>query len=138
MTIQPSVLIWTVINFCVFMWLMNRLLFKPLLRFMDAREEKLAGVRRRRENAQHARAEAQQLAEETRLAAEKKARGDAEAALAEARQAATQMLAQKEKEYAALLERQRLEIAAQRREVQQRLDAGMDDVVSAFVQELTL
>ena len=45
MTIQVSVLIWTVITFCVLMFCLNRFLFKPLLSLMDAREEKIADAR---------------------------------------------------------------------------------------------
>ena len=41
MTIQPSVLVWTVINFCLFMLVIWKLLFKPMLAFMDGRQEKI-------------------------------------------------------------------------------------------------
>ncbi len=41
MTIQPNVLIWTVLCFCAFMLILWRLLLKPLLAFMDAREERI-------------------------------------------------------------------------------------------------
>ncbi|MBO4277377.1 MAG: hypothetical protein J5925_03140 [Clostridia bacterium] len=47
MNIQPSVLIWTVICFCVFMLVISKLLFKPLLGIMDARREKTASARER-------------------------------------------------------------------------------------------
>ena len=45
MSIQVSVLIWTMINFFVLMLLLDRLLFQPLLRFMDARREKIDNAR---------------------------------------------------------------------------------------------
>lgn len=44
MTIQPSVLIWTIINFCLFMLVADRLLFRPILAFMDKRREKAASL----------------------------------------------------------------------------------------------
>ena len=65
MTIQLSVLIWTVICFCVFMLVLDRLLFKPLLRFMDRRKEKM---------------ECADLLEKQRMRQEAAARLEAEAA----------------------------------------------------------
>lgn len=44
MAIQPSVLIWTIINFCLFMLVADRLLFRPILAFMDKRREKTASL----------------------------------------------------------------------------------------------
>ena len=51
LTIQISVLLWTVITFCILMFFLNKFLFKPLLAFMDAREQKIASARERREKA---------------------------------------------------------------------------------------
>ena len=48
MTIQPSVLIWTIICFCLMMVILNKLLFKPLLSFMDARNDRIARARVRK------------------------------------------------------------------------------------------
>lgn len=45
MTIQPNVLIWTILCFCAFMFILWRLLLKPLLAFMDARNERIAHAR---------------------------------------------------------------------------------------------
>ena len=41
MTIQPSILLWTVITFCLTVFVLNRFLFKPMLAFMDKRQEKI-------------------------------------------------------------------------------------------------
>ena len=41
MTIQISLIIWTVIGFSVLSLLLNKFLFKPLLNLMDARNEKI-------------------------------------------------------------------------------------------------
>ena len=41
MTIQISVTIWTIICFVLLMLILHNLLFKPLLRVMDARREKI-------------------------------------------------------------------------------------------------
>ena len=59
MTIQPSVIIWTVICFFVFMLVVDRLLFRPVLGMMHRRqkkidyaaaEQKVIKLRRREEN----------------------------------------------------------------------------------------
>ena len=41
MTIQPSVLIWTIICVSLLMLILNKLIFKPLLSIMDARRKKV-------------------------------------------------------------------------------------------------
>lgn len=41
MTIQISLVIWTVIGFVTLALILNKYLFKPLLNLMDAREEKI-------------------------------------------------------------------------------------------------
>lgn len=76
MQIQPSILIWTVISFLVLAFVLNRFLFKPLLRVMDERNRK---IRERREQIRTQRkdyeAELQALeerrAEERRIALER-------------------------------------------------------------------
>ena len=42
MTIQPSVVIWTVICFAALYFILKYLLFDPVLKVMDKREKKIA------------------------------------------------------------------------------------------------
>ena len=60
MNIQISVVIWTVICFGLFILIINKLLFKPLLKVMDARREKIESA--------HAKAEEIKTAREAKLA----------------------------------------------------------------------
>lgn len=136
MTIQISVLLWTVITFCILMFFLNKFLFKPLLAFMDAREQKIASARERREKAALALETAEREAEERRRAAEKQARDAAAAAILDAKRLAAKQTAEAENRYALLLEQRRSEMETEKRELQQNLDAGMDDLVTAFVQKL--
>ncbi|MGN0785557.1 MAG: ATP synthase F0 subunit B [Candidatus Aphodomorpha sp.] len=136
MTIQISVLLWTVITFCILMFFLNKFLFKPLLAFMDAREQKIASARERREKAALALETAEREAEEKRRAAEKQARDAAAAAILDAKRLAAKQTAEAENKYALLLEQRRSEMETEKRELQQNLDAGMDDLVTAFVQKL--
>ncbi|MDD6887632.1 MAG: ATP synthase F0 subunit B [bacterium] len=136
MTIQISVLLWTVITFCILMFFLNKFLFKPLLAFMDAREQKIASARERREKAALALETAEREAEQRRRAAEKQARDAAAAAILDAKRLAAKQTAEAENRYALLLEQRRSEMETEKRELQQNLDAGMDDLVTAFVQKL--
>lgn len=136
MTIQISVLLWTVITFCILMFFLNKFLFKPLLAFMDAREQRIASARERREKAALALETAEREAEERRRAAEKQARDAAAAAILDAKRLAAKQTAEAENRYALLLEQRRSEMETEKRELQQNLDVGMDDLVTAFVQKL--
>ena len=136
MTIQISVLLWTVITFCILMFFLNKFLFKPLLAFMDAREQRIASARERREKAALALETAEREAEQRRRAAEKQARDAAAAAILDAKRLAAKQTAEAENMYALLLEQRRSEMETEKRELQQNLDAGMDDLVTAFVQKL--
>ena len=49
LTINISEVIWTVINFLILLFLLNRLLFKPILGVMDKRREKIDGLHREAE-----------------------------------------------------------------------------------------
>ena len=138
MNVQASVLIWTVINFCILMLLLNKLLFKPLLSFMDARREKIAHARRQREEAIATQADAQKHALDELLAADKNACSEARAALGRMKCAMMQEREKKEKEYALLLEQEKADIDAQRQDVRRELDDGTEALISAFIQKLAL
>ncbi len=58
MTIQISVLLWTVICFCLFVFIVNRFLFKPLFAVMDQRQEKIKKAQQKQEAHNKALAEA--------------------------------------------------------------------------------
>ena len=63
MNIQPNILIWTILCFCAFMLILWRLLLRPLLRFMDAREARIAHARSLDKSAQRAEEKARREAE---------------------------------------------------------------------------
>lgn len=58
MTIQVSVLLWTVICFCLFVFIVNRFLFRPLFAVMDQRQEKIQKAQQKQEAHTQALAEA--------------------------------------------------------------------------------
>ncbi|MBQ3182616.1 MAG: hypothetical protein IJB24_04830 [Clostridia bacterium] len=67
MTIQISVVIWTIICFVLLMLILNNLLFKPVLDIMDKRREKIAAAKAKKAERESL------IAENERLVAEKKA-----------------------------------------------------------------
>lgn len=136
MTIQLPILLWTVISFCVLMLVLDRLLFRPLLAFMDARSAKIARAQAAREAADRARQDAQHAAEEAHQAAEKRARDDAQSALEAARCSAAQETVKREQAYAEKLAETKTEMEAERQAMVKKLDAGMEELVSAFVRKL--
>ena len=50
-TIQVSILLWTILCFTALMVILDRLLFRPLLGFMDKRREKIDGAKQARQTA---------------------------------------------------------------------------------------
>ena len=80
MNIQPSIIVWTVICFLLLMVILKNLLFKPLLKVMDARQEKIDAAEKKLKDIESI------TAENERRLAEEKIRAEAESvALAKAR-----------------------------------------------------
>jgi len=49
MTIQLSVVIWTIINFILLMLILHFLLYKPVLKVMDERKKRIASAKEKKE-----------------------------------------------------------------------------------------
>ena len=50
MTIQPSIMVWTVICFLLLTVILKNLLFTPVLKVMDSRREKTVAAKEKKEN----------------------------------------------------------------------------------------
>lgn len=72
MTIQPSIIIWTVICFLLLMVILKNLLFTPVLRMLDSRKEKVEAADKKLRDIEDINAE------NNRRIAEEKARAEAE------------------------------------------------------------
>lgn len=136
MTIQPSILIWTLICFALLMVILDRLLFRPMLSFMDARSERIAAAARKKEEYERALRET-----ETELAARREQAAAQTAAMAvteiaDARVRARSMIAKAEKERENRIEESRTEISAKTHELETGLDDGVDRLAKAFVEKL--
>lgn len=71
MTLQLSVILWTVICFCAAMLILRRLLFRPFFEVMDRRKAHIASAKERQSELEEAEASAREA--EARSAAEAEA-----------------------------------------------------------------
>ncbi|MBQ3708054.1 MAG: hypothetical protein II889_09120 [Clostridia bacterium] len=137
MTVQLPVVLWTVICFCLLIVILNRLLFRPMLAFMDAREEKIRRGREKRD----ADAEAVKTAEEAleTFRREEEAHLDALAreTVAEARREADEMTARAAREAAEAVEGCRVQLEEDAKEIAQQLDKRTEELARAYLSALT-
>ena len=136
MTIQLPVLLWTVICFVLLMLILSRLLFRPLLDFMDKREEKIRSAALKLEEMEAARQEAgEKLA---RFREEEAPRTDrlAKEAIAEAERDAAAILSSAAEEQKKALEVSRASIAEEKGKVTEAAQAGADKAARAYLSAL--
>lgn len=136
MTIQLSVLIWTIICFCLLMLILNKLLFKPLLSVMDARQEKIDKAREKKESHARLYAQAEKDMEEHRALQEKQWAENAAAEVASARSSAQAQLEEAQKQSEQELEAYRQALASESAELKLKLDAGVEALASTFADRL--
>ena len=136
MTIQVSVLLWTILCFAGAMLILHHLLFKPLLQVMDARRERI-------EKAAEKQAEYEKLAAESEaawkekqaafLAAEqKRLRSEAEAA----REAGKKAVETARAERLRATDEFRAETETQRVQILEALEVHADAVAVAFAERV--
>lgn len=136
MNIQLNVLIWTIICFCLAMLILDRLLFRPLLKFMDARQAKIDAAKAQREALASRRQKTQALPDPSLMDARKAAMQAAQARQAEAEAEAALAVNQAKEGYASRLEAQR---AAQRlasADICADLESQLDTLAVSFAQKL--
>lgn len=78
MTIQPSVVIWTILCFAGLYLILRFLLFQPMLRLMDERQEKITAARTQAETARTQAEEERQLRRSEREQAARQRRDELE------------------------------------------------------------
>ncbi len=134
MTIQVNVLIWTVLCFCAFMLILWRLLLKPLLAFMDARNARIAHARSLDKTAEKERQEA--LAETQRLAEIRQRSAFRKQAIQALREESTLERETREKRYLQETKKRREELEAEASELVPELAVSLKDHVDAFTDKL--
>lgn len=136
MNIQLSVLLWTIICFCLLMLILNKLLFKPLLSVMDARQEKIDRAREKKEFHARLYAQAEKDMEAQRTQQEQQWAADSAQEIAAARQSAEAQLEEAQKKSEQELEAYRERLIAESAELKLKLDAGMEVLASTFADRL--
>jgi F-type H+-transporting ATPase subunit b len=120
-SVNPGLIIWTIITFVVLMFLLSKFGWKPIVGALEAREQ---AIRAAIAEAQSAREEAQQvLLHQTQLI--EKAEAEAREILQAARETSEQM--RREADVAARTESQRL-LDQARREIENAKDAALRDI----------
>lgn len=133
LTIQPSVFIWTVICFCLLMLILNRLLFRPMLRFMDERQEKVNRAAAKKEENRSLLAEAEAALEQRKRKNADLTAANEQERIAAAQKEADQRLAQARRESERELQTQQEHFAAERRNFDAGLEQGLEELAQAFV-----
>lgn len=135
MNIQISVILWTVICFFLLMLILQKLLFAPLFRCMDARQKKISDAKDKRQQRALATAEAavaaERRAEEERATAKK----DAERMIAEEQARADILLTQKRAEEQTACTRYSDSLAKERQELLQMTGHEAEKLGEIFVSD---
>lgn len=136
MTIQPSVLIWTIICFCLLMVILNKLLFQPILQVLDDRQARIEAAREKQRRDQESYEQAM-FALEAKQTEEDRARAlEAAQRVAQAReQAEAQIAAAKRKQEQALADYEEA-LKQERCVLKSKLDAGVDSLAIASANRL--
>ena len=136
MTIEPSLIVWTVLCFLALMLILKKLLFQPMLTFMDARNAKIEASRKAKEQARaDYEAEARRLADE-RAAQEAQLRQSDAEALEQAQEELRRETTQKRAETAQRLEENRAALAEESERITRELEPQLSDLALDLVNHL--
>ena len=128
MTIQISVVIWTIISFCVLAAILDRFLFKPVLKIMDDRNRKLEEDAAAKKAELDRREKIKTDARIQRDAMQKKAMEENERAMEQAQADAAKRIAERKADYD--VREQALIEALQKEsdELEKKFSGGIDEL----------
>ena len=133
MTIQISLVIWTIIGFVVLSLILNRFLFRPLLKVMDDRNEKIkAGEEKRRTELEH-QEKVRKALEIANAAREQEAIKAAQNELNNERKKTETILADKKAEYDAELEKISKEFETDTAAAEKNLSESIEKLALKYV-----
>lgn len=133
MTIQISLVIWTIIGFVTLSFILNRFLFKPLLKVMDDRNEKIKKAEAERQIELERREKQLKALEIANRAREQEAQKAAENELAKERKKTEEIIADKMAEYDAELEKIREKYEADTKAAESNLSESIDKLALKYV-----
>lgn len=131
--IQVSVIVWTVICFLLLMLILKKLLFGPMLAFMDARRERIAAAeaKRIRDGERLARERAE--AEEAVRRQNQQAREDAERMIAQEKARQESQLAEKQAQEEEACAQYAAQVEAHKGALHQQADIEVKRLSQIFV-----
>ena len=136
MTIQPSVLIWTIICFCLMMVILNKLLFKPLLSLMDARNDRITRARARKQEFETARQKALEAHSKAESEFRQEKAREAAEAVASLQETQERILAAQQARQEQALAAYDQELASEFEALNTELDRGRESLAQAFAHRL--
>ena len=136
MTIQLSVTLWTILCFLALMVILDRLLFRPMLSFMDARRAKIEAARAVREESDAAREAELKRREASRREAAQKAQTAEAQKLETIRRASVRAVDKRKAENARWLEAMSSGLDQEADTIRRQLEPLMDEMAVAFANRL--
>lgn len=136
MTIQPSILIWTIICFCLLMVILNKLLFRPILKVLDDRQARIDAAREKQQRELESYRQGM-LALEAKQTEKMKARAlETAQQVAQAREQAEAQLAEASRKQEQALADYEETLKQERCALKSKLDAGVDSLAIASANRL--
>lgn len=136
MTIQLSVLLWTVICFCLFVLIVNNFLFKPLFRVMDARQEKIDRAAQKKEDHARAVAEAEKALAAFRVEEERHLADLVQEEVAKAKKEADELLVITHRRQNQNLDLHVASLEAEACQIEERMDARLEELSKLYASTL--
>ena len=133
MTIQISLVIWTVIGFVTLSLILNKFLFKPLLSLMDARNEKIKKGEIERQAAIEREAKIRKARELSNQARAQEALKSTERELDNAKKMTEAIIAEKKQEYDASLEGLRKKYEVDTKTAEENLSESIEKLAMKYV-----
>ena len=133
MTIQISLVIWTIIGFTVLAFVLNRFLYKPMLKVMDDRNEKIKAAEAEKQAELERREKTLQAMELSNRAREQEALKAAEKEVDAEHKKTEAILAEKKAEYDEALEKLRQDYENDTNEAEENLSESIDKLALKYV-----
>lgn len=137
MNIQVSVMVWTVICFLLLVLILKKLLFDPMLRMTDAREERVEAARKHRKEREEAEAAAKTAAGEAFQQESVQAKNNAERMIVQEQENTADLLAKAECEEQNERERYEKTLANEKEALSAEVSAEAERLAVLFVSRLT-
>ena len=133
MTIQISLVIWTIIGFITLSFILNKFLFKPILKVMDERNKKIEAAETNRQTELARREKTLKALEIAKAAHEQEALKAKQAELENERKKTETILADKKAEYDAELEKIRQKYSTDTKAAEENLSDSIDKLAQKYV-----